>query len=147
MPLSKKQLTKHLLEHRRTTGMTPTQQIEKLVEMIYEEGIGDTILGSFPVESSPPLHNAKVNPLHRFVGTSRTGSLSASLSVDDIQARLGGRVQPDREMDKSRYYWLFTVNGETAAIWDYNGGRWSTYGPRSAFEDLGLGDLWHAERY
>jgi hypothetical protein len=144
MSLSKRQLAQHLLEHRRATGMTPTKQIEKLVEMIFEEGIGDTILGSFPVASQPPLHNAKVKPIHHFVGTSKTGSLSPSLSVDDIQSRLGKRIKCDTDSGdgKVRYYWLFEVNGSIAAIWDYYGTRWSTYGPRSAFEDLGLGALW-----
>lgn len=75
---------------------------------------------------------AKIAPVDR-AGDSRTGSLSSELSVEDINTILGFPPNVQDDPDKVKYSWGFTIDGVRCGIWDYRGGRWSTFGPREAF--------------
>jgi hypothetical protein len=66
-------------------------------------------------------------------------SLDRRLTPRNISAALKRKVRRNPKEDpKVNYRWEFTVDGEECAIWDYRGTRWSAYGPREAFEKLGL---------
>lgn len=69
------------------------------------------------------------------VGGPRTGGLPDTLTVQQIVAVLG---EPNVQDDpyKVTHSWGFTIDGEPAAIWDYKGSRWSTYGPNAKIRQL-----------
>lgn len=65
-------------------------------------------------------------------GPHRTGSLSPNLKPEEITKRLGFGPGTSSDDGKIDYEWCFEVDGVHCAIWDYKGGRWSTYGPTEA---------------
>lgn len=67
---------------------------------------------------------------HNLVGSSRTGTLSDELSIEDITRILGfePNMQPSDDQ-KVTIEWGFTIDGAPCGIWDYKGSRWSTFGP------------------
>lgn len=146
MQPTKAELMRHLKKYRGATGETYFQMLPKLVEIIVEEGIGATILGSFDIEEAlqnappppaPKSRGPRITAPASWISSHRTGSLDESLSVGDINRALGNKIKATSG-DKSRYQWDFLVDGVECAIWDYKGSRWSTYGPASAFAKIGL---------
>ena len=146
MQPTKAELMRHLKKYRGATGETYFQMLPKLVEIIVEEGIGATILGSFDIKEA--LDNAPPSPAPKsrgphitapdlYISSHKTGSLDESISVGDINRALGNKIKASSG-DKSRYHWEFLIDGDECAIWDYKGSRWSTYGPASAFAKIGL---------
>jgi hypothetical protein len=80
-------------------------------------------------------------------GTHRTHRLRPDLSVEDIQSTLDGMAHkhipvPDLGPNidgRSQHQWCFYADGHAKAcvIWDYRGERWSAFGPRDVYEELG----------
>jgi hypothetical protein len=74
--------------------------------------------------------------------SSKTGSLSREMSVDQISKVLGFEPNHPDDPDKVEYSWgatvYDTVTGESTeiAIWDYYGTRWSTYGDQDVIEQV-----------
>ena len=74
--------------------------------------------------------------------SSKTGSLSSDMTVDQISERLGFNPNFEDDPDKVEYSWgatvFDTVTGESTdiAIWDYKGSRWSTYGDQDVIEQV-----------
>ena len=127
---------KHINKYRKYSGASKDEIIQKLVETIVEEGIGNTILGTFEIDESRPI----VSKPESYISSHKQGSLPESLSVKDIQAAVGSRIK-DQGMSgdrKVKHHWEFLVDGVPCAIWDYYGARWSTFGPAEAFAKLGL---------
>lgn len=145
MQPTKLELMRHLKKYRKATGESYYQMLPKLVEILVEEGIGATILGAFDIEEAldttpmpaPKPNGPRITAPNYFISTHKTGSLDESVTVGDINRALQGKIKPGSG-DKSRYDWMFLVDGEACGIWDYKGARWSTYGPASAFEKIGL---------
>ena len=74
-----------------------------------------------------------------FVGTHKQHSLDPDLTIEQIEAALGGIESSGPSADvKCLYEWDFYADGHPCGIWDYRGSRWSAYGPREVFEKLGL---------
>lgn len=69
-------------------------------------------------------------------GAHATGSLSSSLTVDQINKVLGFAPNVRDDPDKVKHSWGFLADGEPCGIWDYRGRRWSTYGPPEIFRQL-----------
>jgi hypothetical protein len=69
-------------------------------------------------------------------GSHRTGSIPSALTVEEISKALGFEPNVLDDPDKVKHSWGFKVNGVDCGIWDYNGGRWSTYGPLTVFMEL-----------
>lgn len=139
------ELMRHLQKYHKATGETYFQMLPKLVEIIVEEGIGASILGSFDIADAldntpmpaPKPNGPRITAPRHFISTHKTGSLDESVTVGEINRALQGKIKSGSG-DKSRYDWQFLVDGEACGIWDYKGARWSTYGPASAFEKIGL---------
>lgn len=84
-----------------------------------------------------------IEPLDR-AGSYRQGGLTQKLDEYEIQAALGfaPNIREDDEIVK--HSWGFEAQIEedgkiatyTCGIWDYNGCRWSTYGPCWIFDQL-----------
>lgn len=75
----------------------------------------------------------------KWVSSHKMWSLDSSLTPRDISAALRRKIrQQPRTDSKVKHRWEFLVDGVECAIWDYYGTRWSAYGPREAFEKLGL---------
>ncbi|MFA7278735.1 MAG: hypothetical protein WC100_01410 [Sterolibacterium sp.] len=84
---------------------------------------------------------APANPIptvvpHPIGGSHKTGSLSPSFTKDDITRILGFAPNVQDDPAKVTASWGFMVNGHQCGIWDYKGGRWSTYGPQGVFDML-----------
>lgn len=62
-------------------------------------------------------------------GDHRTGTLSASVTVAEIEKVLGFKANIDDDESRVTHSWGFTVNGKRAGIWDYKGSRWSVFDP------------------
>jgi len=72
-------------------------------------------------------------------GACKTGTLPSTVTPEQIITVLG---QPNIKDDpyKVTHSWGFSIDGESCGIWDYNGHRWSTYGPIDKINTLlGLG--------
>lgn len=66
-------------------------------------------------------------------------SLDPTLTMNDIKAKLSGVVNLGRSGDgKSTNTWKFIADGKECSIWDYKGVRWSGYGPKEVFVELGF---------
>ena len=80
-----------------------------------------------------------IEPIDDYVASYKQWSLDSRLSVQNISHALKRKVrQQKREDSKVKHRWVFTVDGDECAIWDYYGTKWSAYGPRAAFAKLGL---------
>lgn len=81
-----------------------------------------------------------IAPAKRFIPSHKQWGLSDTLTPKDISYFLKRKVrQEPRSSDgKVKHCWDFTVDGQECSIWDYYGVRWSAYGPREAFDKLGL---------
>ena len=77
----------------------------------------------------------------------RTHRLRPDLTVEDIQSALDSLAHrhipvPDLGPStdgKATHQWCFYADGHEKAcvIWDYRGERWSAFGPRDVYEELG----------
>lgn len=79
-----------------------------------------------------------VKPAIKWVASHKMWSLDSSLTPRQISAILQNKVPKTPGCHKVKHRWEFLVNGKECAIWDYHDVRWSAYGPREAFEKLGL---------
>lgn len=68
-------------------------------------------------------------------GSHRMFGLNPKITKAQINKVLGLTPQGG-DSGKSTADWNFEVNGVHCAIWDYNGSRWSCYGPKETFEKL-----------
>lgn len=79
-----------------------------------------------------------ITPTEGYISSHKMWSLPPTLSVRDIEAKLPGIEDKGRSGDdKCLHTWDFLADGQPCAIWDYKGSRWSAFGPRKVFEDLG----------
>ena len=69
-------------------------------------------------------------------GFGRDRRISSGLSPADIDAALGIGTTTPCDGGKTEWEWAFTADGYLCGIWDYNGTRWSAYGPRWVFVEL-----------
>ena len=138
MNITTLEATRHVKHYIRQTGISTDEAIRRLCEALVEEGIGQTILGSFELEEIRTDVRVKNEP--QWFGSSKQWSLDRNLSVKDIQQKLGAEVTNLGVSGdgKVKNEWRFTVDGKKCAIWDYKGARWSAFGPKEAFEKLGL---------
>lgn len=71
-------------------------------------------------------------------GDEKELSLDPKFTPDDITKILGFPPNVKDDEDKVKYSWGFTVDGVRCGIWDYKGARWSAFGPKEAFQKIGL---------
>ena len=69
-------------------------------------------------------------------GKHRTGKLDRNYTDVEIAERLGFLPNVQDDPDKVKHSWGFLADGYQCGIWDYEGTRWSTYGPREVFDYL-----------
>ena len=77
--------------------------------------------------------------LDDFMHSSRQGRLASipKTAVDSILAEYGEfRYVSGSKDGKCKHTWEFLADGTECAIWDYNGSRWSLFGPRAVFEEI-----------
>lgn len=138
MSITTLEATRHVKHYIRQAGISTDEAIRRLCEALVEEGIGETILGSFDLEEVRT--DVRVTDGNKMTGFGKHFSLDPNLSVEDIQRALGANVVNMGKSgdDKTQNEWRFKVNGEAAAIWDFRGVRWSAAGPMHVFGLLGL---------
>jgi len=100
--------------------------------------IAATIAAGAQDEPPPPpkKRGSKAAPViarrTEFVSTWKNGELPRDIQPSQIIAVLGfDPALPEQDDDddvKVTMKWDFTIDGEPAAIWDYKGARWSTFG-------------------
>lgn len=79
--------------------------------------------------------------------TRRERYLRAELSLEDILRRLAISSPPGMAPEdqpppdgKGEHLVAFYANGVLCAVWDYDGVRWSAFGPSRVFDELGWTD-------
>lgn len=77
----------------------------------------------------------KIVPLSYQTG-SKNGSLSLTLTVNQIKAALGFAPNRYSGDGKVNHSWAFRVGNSNCGIWDYKGVRWSFGGPKEIFEAI-----------
>lgn len=81
----------------------------------------------------------QITPTTKWFMSSKQHSLNPSLTVEDIASKLPGIQDQGRSGDgKCTHTWEFFADGKECSIWDYKGARWSAWGPREVFEELGF---------
>ena len=69
-----------------------------------------------------------------------TARLSDKLTVGQITSLIGFKPNAVDDPSKVTASWAFTVNGQSCAVWDYKGSRWSAFGPVEALRAV-FGDV------
>lgn len=138
MGITTLEAVQHVKHYMRQTGLSSDEAIRRLCESLVEEGIGETILGTFDFDDVRT--DVRVKNVTRYFARSKQWNLSRELDIDDIQDKLGMEivnlgVSGD---EKVKNEWHFSVDGKNCAIWDYKGARWSAFGPKEVFDKLGL---------
>lgn len=65
--------------------------------------------------------------------------LDPRITVQQIEAALPGIRDEGASWDrKVEHHWAFQADDQECAIWDMRGLRWSAFGPKEVFEQLGL---------
>lgn len=59
----------------------------------------------------------------------KEGKLNSRLALKDISKRLGMEPNSDGDGVKVKFQWMFTADGVPCSVWDFDGERWSTFGP------------------
>lgn len=138
MSITTLEATRHVKHYIRQAGISTDEAIRRLCESLVEEGIGETILGTFDLEEVRT--DVRVTDGNKMTRFGKQFSLDPNLTVEDIQRALGANVinMGKSGDDKTQNEWRFKVNGEAAAIWDFRGDRWSAAGPMHVFGLLGL---------
>ncbi len=88
---------------------------------------------------SAPAAPAKPEVLEytgNYMGSSRQGTLSPSLTKKAITSALGFKPDGPSGDGKVTAEWQFTVDGVECAVWDYKGAKWSTFGPDEALRKV-----------
>jgi hypothetical protein len=69
------------------------------------------------------------------IGSYKNGKLDASISVKEINKRLGFDSQVG-DPSKVKHEWHFMAKGHQCGVWDYYNVRWSTFGPAEIWNEL-----------
>ena len=82
----------------------------------------------------------KITPINR-PGLNLNQRISPDITMAEINKKLGFKPNIQDDPHNVTASWGFEVtldDGSThrCAIWDYNGNRWSTYGPKAIFDEL-----------
>ena len=65
--------------------------------------------------------------------------LDPRITIEQIEAALPGIEDEGESADgKKDHAWWFLAGSHECGIWDMRGLRWSAFGPREVFEQLGL---------
>lgn len=84
----------------------------------------------------------KITPINDTILSSRTCRIDPALTPEQIEAKLPGCVNvfADGPSDDGKvdHYWSFKIGNVEYAVWSYYGARWSGFGPRDTFDELGL---------
>jgi hypothetical protein len=73
---------------------------------------------------------------HDRPGEYAQGSIDCRYTVREITQVLGFGPNVQDDPVKVKHSWGFTADGQPCGIWDYKGGRWSTFGPKEIFDEL-----------
>lgn len=74
--------------------------------------------------------------------------LDPRITIEQIEAVLPGIQDDGASADgKNDHAWWFLADTKECGIWDMQGVRWSAYGPKEVFEQLGLANIGGPEDY